>query len=104
MNIYVSNLSFNVQDGDLKEFFTPFGEVSSARVIMDKVTGQSRGFGFVEMPDDAAAKKAIAELDGKPVENRPLKVNEARPKEERPARKFNDGGFNNSRSYNQNRY
>lgn len=104
MNIYVSNLSFNIQDEDLKQFFTPFGEVTSSRVIMDKVTGQSRGFGFVEMPDDAAGKKAIAELDGKAVENRPLKVNEARPKEERPARKFNDGGFNNSRSYNQNRY
>jgi RNA recognition motif-containing protein len=104
MNIYVSNLSFNIKDEDLREFFTPFGEVSSARVIMDKVTGQSRGFGFVEMSDDTAARKAIADLDGTTVDNRPLKVNEARPKEERPARSFNDGGFNNSRSYNKNRY
>jgi RNA recognition motif-containing protein len=103
MNIYVSNLSFNIQDEDLKAFFTPFGEVTSSRVIMDRVTGQSRGFGFVEMADDAG-RKAIAELDGKAVENRPLKVNEARAKEERPARKFNDGGFNNAKSYNQNRY
>jgi len=62
MNIYVSNLSFNVQDEDLKEFFTPYGEVTSAKIIMDKATGQSRGFGFVEMSDDTAAKKAIAEL------------------------------------------
>jgi RNA recognition motif-containing protein len=104
MNIYVSNLGFNIQDGDLKEFFTPFGEVTSSRVIMDKVTGQSRGFGFVEMSDEAAAKKAIAELDGSTVEGRALKVNEARPKEERPARNFSDGGFNNARSYNKNRY
>lgn len=104
MNIYVSNLSFNVQDEDLKEFFAPYGEVNSAKVIMDRVTNQSRGFGFVEMPDEVASRKAIAELDGATVENRTIKVNEARPKEERPAR--NDGGrnYNNSNSYNKNRY
>ena len=104
MNIYVSNLSFNVRDEDLREFFTPFGEVSSAKVIMDKITSQSRGFGFVEMSDDAAAKKAIAELDGATVENRTIKVNEAKPREDRPAR--GDGGrsYNNSSSYNKNRY
>ena len=93
MNIYVSNLSFNVQDEDLRQFFTEYGEVSSAKVIMDKFTNQSRGFGFVEMPDDAAAKKAIAELDGATVENRAIKVMEARPKEDRPAR---SGGFQNN--------
>lgn len=86
MNIYVSNLGFNVQDEDLKQFFTPYGEVSSAKVINDKFSGQSRGFGFVEMPDDAAAKKAIAELDQATVEGRSIKVMEARPKEDRPAR------------------
>src|SRR5258708_32521284 len=102
MNIYVSNLSFKVRDEDLREFFTPFGEVAAAKIIMDKITSQSRGFGFVEMPDDAAAKKAIAELDGATVENRAIKVNEARPKEDRPSR--NDGGYNNARSYNKNRY
>ena len=106
MNIYVSNLSFNVQDEDLKEFFTPHGEVSSAKVIMDKMTNQSRGFGFVEMADDAAAKKAIADLDGATVEGRTIKVMEAKPREDRPAR--NNGGgrrdFNNSNSYNKNRY
>ncbi len=105
MNIYVSNLSFNVQDEDLREFFTPFGEVTSAKVIMDRITHQSRGFGFIEMPDESASKKAIAELDGATVENRTIKVNEARPKEERPAaRTDNGGGYNNSNSYNKNRY
>jgi RNA recognition motif-containing protein len=104
MNIYVSNLSFNVKDEDLKEFFAPYGEVSSAKVIMDKVTNQSRGFGFVEMPDEAASKKAITELDGATVENRTIKVNEAKPREARPARNFGGGGYNNSNSYNQNRY
>ena len=104
MNIYVSNLSFNVQDEDLREFFAPYGEVTSAKVIMDKITNQSRGFGFIEMPDEAASKRAIAELDGATVENRTIKVNEAKPREDRPAR--NDGGrnFNNANSYNKNRY
>jgi RNA recognition motif-containing protein len=88
MNIHVSNLSFNVTDEDLKEFFTEYGEVSSAKVIMDKFTGRSRGFGFVEMPDDEAAKKAIGELDNGVVEGRTIRVSEARPREERP----NNGG------------
>src|ERR1700734_3435888 len=104
MNIYVSNLSFNVQDEDLREFFAPYGEVTSAKVIMDRLTSQSRGFGFVEMPDEEASKKAIAELDGATVENRTIKVNEPRPKEERPARSDNGGGYNNGNSYNKNRY
>src|SRR5574337_533198 len=86
MNIYVSNLSFNVKDEDLKDFFTPYGEVTSAKVINDKFTGQSKGFGFVEMTDGIAAKKAITELDQTSVEGRTIKVMEARPKEERPAR------------------
>ena len=77
MNIYVSNLSFNVQDEDLKEFFTPYGEVTSAKVITDKLTGKSRGFGFVEMSMMTAAKKAIAELDQATVEGRAIKVMEA---------------------------
>ena len=100
MNIYVSNLSFNVQDEDLKEFFTPYGEVTSAKIIMDRTTNQSRGFGFIEMPDETASKKAIAELDGATVENRTIKVNEARPKEERPARSNNGGNYNTGNSYN----
>ncbi|WP_300596200.1 RNA-binding protein [Niabella sp.] len=83
MNIYVSNLSFIVRDEDLREFFVEYGEVSSARVIMDKATGRSRGFGFVEMPDDEAARKAIKELDGGTVDGRAIKVTEARPREEK---------------------
>ena len=87
MNIYVSNLGFNVQDEDLKDFFTSYGEVTSAKVIMDRETGKSRGFGFVEMPDDAAARKAITELDQAMVEGRAIRVVEAKPREDRPARK-----------------
>jgi len=105
MNIYVSNLSFNVQDEDLKEFFTEYGEVSSAKVITDKFTGKSRGFGFVEMPDDAAAQKAIAELDNGVVEGRTIRVMEAKPKEDRPARTGGGfGGGNRGGGFNKNRY
>jgi RNA recognition motif-containing protein len=104
MNIYVANLNFDMQEGDLKNFFTPYGEVSSAKIIMDKVTERSRGFGFVEMADDEAAKKAIAELNGSMVDGRPIKVNEAKPK---PGKDYGGGGernFNNPKSYNQTRY
>jgi RNA recognition motif-containing protein len=96
MNIYVSNLSFTVQDEDLKEFFADYGEVSSAKVIMDKESNRSRGFGFVEMPDDAAAQKAINELDGAMVEGRSIKVMVAKPREEK--------GGNNKRSFSQSRW
>ena len=109
MNIYVSNLSFNVQDEDLREFFTPYGEVTSAKVITDKMTNQSRGFGFVEMSDDTASRKAIAELNDASVDGRTIKVMEAKPREDKPRsnnpfRSGNGGGFNNSGSYNKNRY
>ena len=80
MNIYVSNLGFNVKDESLKESFSVYGEVTSAKVITDKFTGQSRGFGFVEMSDDEAARKAITELDQSTLEGRAIKVTEARPK------------------------
>ena len=101
MNIYVSNLSFSVQDEDLREFFVEYGEVTSAKVITDKFTGKSRGFGFVEMSDDEAARKAIAELDQATVESRTIRVMEAKPKEEKP-----NGGFRggNGGGYNKNRY
>jgi len=95
MNIYVSNLSFNVQDEDLREFFAEYGEVSSAKVITDKFTQKSRGFGFVEMPDDEAAQKAIKELDGAHVEGRAITVTIAKPREERPS----NGGGGNRRSF-----
>jgi RNA recognition motif-containing protein len=111
MNIYVSNLSFNVQDEDLREFFTEYGEVSSAKVITDKFTGKSRGFGFVEMPDNEAAQKAIAELDNGTVEGRTIRVMEAKPKEDKPARSGGfrggngGGGYNGGGGgYNKNRY
>ena len=91
MNIYVSNLSFAVQDEDLRGFFAEYGEVTSAKVIMDKFTNRSRGFAFVEMPDQTAASKAIQELDGATVDGRTIKVNEARPKEKKaPSRSFNN--------------
>lgn len=83
MNIYVSNLSFNVQDEDLRSYFDQFGEVTSAKVIMDRESGRSRGFGFVEMPDKTAADTAIRELDGASVEGRSMRVNEAKPREDR---------------------
>lgn len=95
MNIYVSNLSFSVQDEDLKEFFAEYGEVTSAKVITDKFTGKSRGFGFVEMSDNEASKKAISELNNASVDGRNLNVTEAKPKEDRPAR--NNGGFTKNR-------
>src|SRR5579871_3200820 len=104
MNIYVSNLSFNVQDEDLRDFFAPYGEVTSAKIIMDRITNQSRGFGFIEMPDETASRKAIGELDGATVENRTIKVSEARPKEQRPARNDGDRNYNNSNAYNKNSY
>jgi RNA recognition motif-containing protein len=93
MNIYVSNLSFAVRDEDLREYFAEYGEVASAKVIMDKVSNRSRGFAFVEMPDDAAAQKAIQELDGAMVDGRSIKVNIAKPKEERS----NKSSFSKSR-------
>jgi len=99
MNIYVSNLSFNVQDEDLREFFAEYGEVSSAKVITDKFTQKSRGFGFVEMPDDEAGQKAIKELDGAHVEGRAITVTVAKPREERPS---NGGGGGNRRSFSNN--
>ena len=83
MNIYVSNLSFTVQDEDLKDYFSEYGEVTSSKVIIDKLTNRSKGFAFVEMSDDAAAAKAIAELNGAMVDGRALRVSEARPREER---------------------
>lgn len=93
MNIYVSNLGFSVQDEDLRGYFSEYGEVTSAKVITDKFTNRSRGFGFVEMPDDTAAQKAIKELNGAVVEGRSISVNVARPREE----KSNKRSFSNNR-------
>ena len=84
MNIYVGNLSWNSADDDLRGAFEAFGEVSSAKVIMDRETGRSRGFGFVEMPDDSAAKQAIEGMNNKDLQGRTLRVNEARPRDDKP--------------------
>lgn len=88
--LYVGNLSYNVTNSSLEELFTPFGSVRSAEVIQDRDTGRSKGFGFVEMADDNAARQAIAELHEKDHDGRPLTVNEAKPKADRP--KFGGGG------------
>ena len=77
MNIYVSNLGFAVKDEGLKELFTPFGEVKSAKIINDRETGRSRGFGFVEMTDDIAAKTALSKLNETTVDGRTMRVAEA---------------------------
>lgn len=81
MNIYVGNLSWNLKDQDLSNLFAPFGEVSSAKIVTDKFTQRSKGFGFVEMPNDEQAQAAIAQLNGSEVDGRNLVVNESRPKE-----------------------
>jgi RNA recognition motif-containing protein len=81
MNMYVSNLSFHTTEDDLRQLFAAYGDVSSAKVINDRETGKSRGFGFVEMPDDNSAKEAMRELQGKEIEGRELKVTIAREKE-----------------------
>jgi len=80
MNIYVGNLSWGLSEDDLREKFESYGEVDSVKIIQDKMTGRSRGFGFVEMPNDSEGKTAIAELNGKELDGRAIKVNEARPK------------------------
>jgi len=79
MNIYVANISFRASSDQLKELFQQFGEVSSAKIVTDRETGRSRGFGFVEMPNDAEGKAAIAQLNGTSFQDRNLVVNEARP-------------------------
>jgi RNA recognition motif-containing protein len=86
MRIYVGNLAYGVTDEQLQSAFGAFGEVSSATVVTDKFSGQSKGFGFVEMPDAAAAAKAIQSLNGTPIAGRNVKVNEAKPREDRPQR------------------
>ncbi|WPP51734.1 RNA recognition motif domain-containing protein [Catalinimonas niigatensis] len=99
MNIYVANLNYKVQDEHLRELFEEYGEVSSAKVISDRETGQSRGFGFVEMPDENDGLTAIEELDGAEVQGRAIKVNKARPKTE-----GGNGGGGGGRRFSNQRY
>ena len=93
MNIYVGNLAYSVTEEELLALFGEFGDVASAKLIMDKYTGQSKGFGFVEMSNDGAGQKAIDELNGREVSGRNLTVNKARPREERPRGGRGRGGY-----------
>jgi RNA recognition motif-containing protein len=88
MRIYVGNLKYGVTDDELREMFSEFGEVASADVIKDKFSGQSKGFGFVDMPNDAEAGDAIQALNDSVHDGRKLTVNEARPRTERPPKRF----------------
>ncbi len=92
MNIYVGNLSFDVSEEILQKTFEAFGQVSSASIVKDKYSGQSRGFGFVEMPDQNEARNAIATLNGKDLNGRQLNVNEARPRTDRKGTGRQGGG------------
>jgi RNA recognition motif-containing protein len=96
MNIYVGNLSYDATEDDLRQAFSALGQVDSVRVITDKFSGKSKGFGFVEMPNNNEATAAITAINGKMLRGREVRVNEARPKDERPA--GGGGGFNRSRS------
>ena len=87
MNIYVGNLSYEVTEDEVRDIFTAHGEVSSVSVIKDKYSGQSKGFGFVEMPNQAEAEEAIKTLNESDLKGRNIKVNQARPKEDRPKRR-----------------
>ena len=107
MNIYIGNLTFDVSEDDLREAFEQFGEITEVRLIMDKFSGKSKGFGFIEMPSKDEAEKAIEEMNGKDFKGRDLTVNEAKPKVDRGGRGGGGrrggsgggrrGGFGNSR-------
>ena len=86
MNIYVGNLAYSVTDADLSQAFSAYGAVANATVIKDKFSGQSKGFGFVEMPNNSEANEAIKNLNEKPLKGRNMRVNEAKPRDDRPAR------------------
>jgi RNA recognition motif-containing protein len=93
MDIYVGNLAYSTNDETLKTAFAAYGEVASARVVSDRMTGRSKGFGFVEMPDRAQAQAAIDALNGKEVDGRTLRVNESQPKPREERRGGAGGGF-----------
>ena len=99
MRLYVGNLSYNVTDDTLEALFAQYGPVKSAQVVMDRDTGRSKGFGFVEMADDNAAREAIKGLNDQQHEGRPLTVNEARPREDRGGRGGGGGGGGGGRGY-----
>ena len=104
MNIFVGSLPFSIEEADLRESFEAYGAVDSVKIITDKFTGRSKGFGFVEMPVDAEAQKAIDELNGASVQGRTIVVNKSEPKPEGERRSFNSNRGGNSRgSYGNNR-
>ena len=85
-NIYCGNLSYQLTEEQLREAFAAFGEVASAKIIIDRATGQSKGFGFVEMPSKVEAEEAVRQLDGTPLGGRNIRVNEARPRQDNNSR------------------
>jgi RNA recognition motif-containing protein len=97
MNIYVGNLSFNTTESELEKAFAAYGEVSTARIATDRDTGRPRGFGFVEMANQAEAQAAIAALNGSDLQGRTLTVNEARPREDRAGGGNRGGGYGGGR-------
>jgi RNA recognition motif-containing protein len=99
MNIYVGNLPYELTKDELQDVFQQYGDVSSVNIITDKMTGRSKGFGFIEMPDETNAKDAIGKLDGYSLKGRNLKVSQARPREERPERNANFSRTRRNRQY-----
>ena len=110
MNIYVGNLPYSATENSLRTLFESYGQVTTSKIVTDKFTGSSRGFGFIEMPDDSEAQKAIDELNGKDFEGRKIVVNESRPRENTgrdnrpPRRDGNSGGYNGGRDGGRGRY
>ena len=92
INIYVGNLSYQASEQELRDLFAAYGSIGNVTIIKDRDTGRSKGFGFVEMDDNSAGLRAIDALNGKDLGGRPLKINEARPREERPRRDRFGGG------------
>ncbi len=110
MNIFVGSLPYSIEEADLKGFFEEYGAVDSVKIISDKFTGRSKGFGFVEMPNDAEAQKAIEELNGGTLEGRTIVVNKSEPKPEGERKSFDrngggsKGGYSKDRDNNRGRY
>lgn len=106
MNIFIAGLSYKVNDADLSNLFEEYGTITTAKVIVDRESGRSKGYGFVEMEDEEAANKAIAELNGAEYDGRTISVSEAKPRQERPRREFNNnrGGGYGGGGFNRNRY
>jgi RNA recognition motif-containing protein len=102
MNIFIAGLSFKVNDADLETLFEEYGPITTAKVITDRQTGRSKGYGFVEIDDQEKAEKAVAELNGAEYDGKTISVSEARPREERPKRDFDRGGGGGG--FNRNRY